>query len=319
MIFVSIAAFCDPWLVHTVRDACAKAAHPKELVFGVFEQDADSRQSELQAVVRRHKAGLRYINVHPVQSRGVCWARSAVFSLYRDEDYLLQIDSHMLFEPNWDQQLLTQYAQLRERSAKPIVTVYPWGFEIEGNKAVIPLPPSDQTTLVMRPAPEGELRPDNVTLVFRTEHVFVREPLPGCHVAGGFLFTSGDFVQQVPYDPYLYFHGEEQSLALRAWTRGWDVWHPPHIPLYHLYKQPNQPHRAHHWHPEWEALRDFKQHELTALAAERLVDLVDGRRDLGVYKLGTQRTLDEYARFAGIHYAQRSFVQDYRDGYSWDA
>ncbi|NBY52132.1 MAG: hypothetical protein EBQ53_00160 [Betaproteobacteria bacterium] len=90
MIFVSIAAFCDPWLVHTVRDACAKAAHPKQLVFGVFEQDADSRQSELQAVVRRHKAGLRYINVHPVQSRGVCWARSAVFSLYRDEDYLLQ-------------------------------------------------------------------------------------------------------------------------------------------------------------------------------------------------------------------------------------
>jgi hypothetical protein len=84
-------------------------------------------------------------------------------------------------------------------------------------------------------------------------------------------------------------------------------------------EQPNQPHRAHHWHPEWEALRDFKQHELTALAAERLVDLVDGRRDLGVYKLGTQRTLDEYARFAGIHYAQRSFVQDYRDGYSWDA
>jgi len=316
VIFVSVAAFCDPWLVQTLRDACAKAADPRQLVFGVFEQDAEPREDELQAVVAEHGAALRYRSVHPAQSRGVCWARAAVGELYADEAYLLQIDSHMLFEPRWDELLLAQYAALRQRSARPIITVYPWGFEIEDGQPVVKIEPSTNTTLVMRPVPEAQMLPDNPTMMFRTEHAFVREPVAGCHVAGGFLFTSGDFVREVPYDPQLYFHGEEQSLALRAWTRGWDIWHPPHIPLYHLYKQPQTEHRAHHWHPEWEALRDFKQADLIAQAAARLADLHYERRDHGEYGLGTARSLADYARFAGIDYRARTFVQEYRADYS---
>jgi len=315
-IFVSVAAFCDPWLVQTVRDACAKAEHPERLVFGVFEQDTDSRQAELQSIVHGHNAKLRYLDVHPAQSRGVSWARSAVFSLYQGEDYLLQIDSHMLFEPQWDRQLLFQYTDLLRTSSKPIISVYPWGFEMRDDVAT-PTPSTSQATLVLRPVPSTVLHPNNVTIRFHAEQVLAHGPVLGCHLAGGFIFTSGDFVQQVPYDPYMYFYGEEQSLSLRAWTKGWDIWHPMKIPIYHLYKQPNQPNRGHHWHVDWESLRDYKHYELTALSTERLVQLVDCQANLGVYGLGAQRTLEEYARFAGINYAQRKFVQEYRDVYTW--
>jgi SAM-dependent methyltransferase len=315
-IFVSVAAFCDPWLLQTVGDACAKASQPAQLVFGVFEQDAEPRQAELQAVVDACGATLRYRQVHPAASRGVCWARAQVGQLYGGEDHLLQIDSHMLFEPGWDAKLLAQHHELLQRSAKPLISCYPWAFEIEDELPVVKVQPSSNTTLVMRPVPDAQLHPDNPTMIFRTEHIFARQPLPGCHVAGGFLFAAGAFVHEVPYDPELYFHGEEQSLALRAWTRGWDIWHVPEMPVYHLYKQPNTAHRAHHWHPEWEALREFSQQELTARAAERLADLLYERRDLGIHGLGTERGLDEYARRFGIDYRARSIDHDFQRIYA---
>jgi hypothetical protein len=315
-IFVSIAAFCDPWLVQTVRDATAKAAEPARLVFGVFEQDAEPREAQLRAVADASGATLRYRQVHPAVSRGVCWARAEVGSLYAGETHLLQIDSHMLFEPGWDAQLLAQHAELLQLSAKPIISCYPWGFEIEDGEPVVRVPPSDTTTLVMRPAPDAAPRVDDPTMIFRTEHIFVRRPLPGCHVAGGFMFADGALMHEVPYDPELYFHGEEQSFAVRAWTRGWDIWHPPQIPLYHLYKQPNTEHKAHHWHPEWEALRDFSWQDLTARAAERLADLLYERRELGVFGLGSARTIDDYAKQFGIDYRARTVERDFQRVYA---
>jgi hypothetical protein len=316
VIFVSVAAFCDPWLPFTVRDACAKAVHPERLVFAVFEQDVRSREVELRAITDGCGAALRYRQVHPVESQGVCWARAAIGEMYGGEPWLLQIDSHMLFEPRWDEQLIAQHAEVGRQSAKPIITCYPWAFEIENGQPTVARPPSSTTTLVMRPVPEARLDPSSATMMFRTEHIAGRTPVRGCHVAAGFVFAQGALLCAAPYDPMLYFHGEEQSLTLRAWTRGWDIWHMPHIPVYHLYKRPHTENRSHHWHPEWEAQREVKHHQRLARAEERLADLLyERRKDLGDFGLGADRSLDDYAVFSGIDYRRRSVVQEYRPGY----
>ncbi len=315
-IFVSVAAFCDPFLTFTLGDAVAKASAPERLVFGVVDQHPHSRREALAPLIG--PAAVRYVHIHPVETRGVCWARSVAFSLYRDETYLLQVDSHTFFEPGWDTQLRELHSALLACSRQPIVSTYPYGFEFENDQPVVKIEVSDKTTLVLRPHPDTALANDTATLRFRAEHVFTRDPVPGCHVAGGFLFAAGELVHQVPYDPYLYFHGEEQSIAVRAWTRGWDIFHPPHIPLFHLYKVPNTEHRNHHWHPKWDQQRDFKYAELRQAADRRLADLLYQRRDLGVYGLGAQRSLAEYARFSGIDYAGRRLVQEYRPEYSFD-
>ncbi len=308
MIFVSVAAFCEPFLEHTLKDAVTKARDPAKLVFSVVDQTPVARRAELAALC--HPAQLRYVHIDPVESRGVCWARSLVFSLYQGESFLLQIDSHMFFEADWDVQLVSQWLALKPLSHKPIISTYPYGFEFEDEKPVVKIKVSNKTTLVLRPHPETRLSDTNATLRFRAEHVFTRKPVPGCHVAAGFLFTAGSFVQEIPYDAQLYFHGEEQSLSVRAYTRGWDIFHPPHIPLFHLYKAPNTAHNTHHWHPEWEKLRDFKFTTLAKHANLRLMDLLFERRDLGCYGLGTTRTLDEFARFSGIDYAKRELVRE---------
>jgi hypothetical protein len=48
-------------------------------------------------------------------------------------------------------------------------------------------------------------------------------------------FYKGSFVKDIPYDPNYYFYGEELSMALRAFTRGYSFFHIPDVPLFHLY------------------------------------------------------------------------------------
>lgn len=311
MIFVSVAAFCDPFLLHTLEDAVAKASQPDQMVFAVVDQHPANRRAELSALCAPAK--LRYVHIDPVESRGVCWARSLAFSFYQSEEFFLQIDSHMHFEQAWDAQILQTWHELRRISPKPIVSTYPYGFEFEDGHAVVKIKVSDQTTLVLRPKPESNLKEQDATLTFRAEHVFVRQPVLGCHIAGGFLFTHGRFIDEVPYDPRLYFHGEEQSLSLRAFTHGWDIFHPPHVPLFHLYKMPNTPHNTHHWHPNWDMQRNVKFTTLTELAKHRVLDLVYQRRDLGPYGLGHERSVEDFARLSGINYLTKSIVHAYQD------
>ena len=63
------------------------------------------------------------------------------------------------------------------------------------------------------------------------------EPLKGHLVAAGFLFSNGNFVKEIPYDPEYYFHGEELAIAVKLFTRGWDVFHIPKTPLFQTSKK----------------------------------------------------------------------------------
>ena len=204
-IFVSVASFCDPLLVPTVRDGVQKAQHPHRLHWAIVDQHPIDRRDELYAVLG--PANLRYLLIDPVQSRGVCWARALVGTLFQDEDYVLQIDSHMLFEPGWDTELVSQMTALRLRSPKPLISIYPYGFEFENDKPVATaVDPAVQ--LVFRVAPQAALAAHDLTLTFQATAVAAsHEALEGFHVAGGFLFAPGSFMLEVPYDPQLYFHG----------------------------------------------------------------------------------------------------------------
>lgn len=305
--FISVASFCDPYLLFTLNSAVTQARYPDRLNLGVVEQSSEPSVAALRASLGA--ATLRYTHIHPVQSRGVCWARSLAFALYQGEDLLLQIDSHTWFEPDWDIKLTENINLLRDWSRRPVLTTYPWGFEFdEAGKPYSKNEADPASTLVLKLKPGATLQPEDARLAFQAVPVSNPSgvPLPGIHVAGGFLLTDGAFVEHVPYDPLLYFHGEEQSLAIRAYTRGWDIFHMPSVPLYHLYKMPKQVSTAQHWNPEWEKQRDFRFSELDRQAKHRLADLLYQRRNLGVYGLGSERSLKDYAAVSGIDYLSRT-------------
>jgi hypothetical protein len=309
-ILVSLASYLDPMLFFTLNEAVSKAQQPDLLRFAVVDQHVENQRAAINALP--YSAQVRYLHVDPQDTLGVSWARNLAFSLYDGEHYLLQIDSHMCFETDWDANLRAQHNQLLARAAKPIISTYPYRFDlVDGVPRFVPS--AGKTALVLRPHPETPLTADNVVLRFIGRHLFTDQAVAGCHMAGGFVFCAGQFVEEVPYDPYLYFHGEEQSLAVRAYTRGWDIFHPTWVPLYHLYKEANTPHETHHWHGQIDAQRAFNSAYLTERAKKRLTQLLCGDGLPGAYGLGSERTLDQFMSFSGIDYRQRT-VKDLYQG-----
>jgi hypothetical protein len=271
-----------------------KASQPSTLRFGVVEQS--HVPSRLQPTFANQ---VRYIHVHSNFSRGVCWARGLAFGLYQNEDFLLQIDSHMLFAPSWDRVLIAWLDHLSLSEPRAVISSYPFAFE-EVNGRVVVSATSGQT-LVMRPKLDSNFGEGSPLLVFEGIPVSSNKPVIGCHLAAGCMFTRGTFVDSVPYDTRLYFHGEEQNLAIRAWTQGWNFFHVPDLPIFHLYKKPDLTAKV-HWNAMDDAARSFRFADLSARSLDRMQNLLVRGQDLGRYGLGTARSLKDFANFSGIDY-----------------
>ena len=123
-IFIQIASYRDPQLIPTIESAIANAKRPKNLVFGISRQfHPDDKFDDLTPYKKDKR--FRILDIPYDQSRGACWARNQLQQLYRDEEYTLQIDSHMRFAPNWDDEMIKMIKQLQKKGyKKPVLTGY---------------------------------------------------------------------------------------------------------------------------------------------------------------------------------------------------
>lgn len=319
-IFISIASYCDPMLRFTIDRAIDMAKNPHLLHFGVVDQHFSS---EATSAINAHDvkpAKLSRIWVNPLQSRGASWARMNAMSLYDGEDWFFQIDSHMDFKRNWDQKLIDWALHLQKDNKNIVISSYPAGFTLdEAGKSVHDAVPLDgvHAHVVAEKFTVGVL---DAYIRFEAHVIKSSKALNGFHLGAGCLFAPGSFVEKFPYDPHYYFHGEEQALAARLYTHGWDIYHIPNLPIFHMYTdtpKPGNPHRKMHWDPSISSGRSFSWQKLQATAMRRLYDLLVGGVDLGAYGLGKQRSLSDYAKFCGIHYPSRTLTADSMRG-RWD-
>jgi hypothetical protein len=131
----------------------------------------------------------------------------------------------------------------------------------------------------------------------------------GRFLGGHFIFTAGKFCTEVPYDPFLYFHGEETSLSVRAFTHGYDIFHPDEPLAWHYYGRSGS---KRHWDDcsMWGELNSWSFSRYKSLLG------VDGAspQDFGPYGLGKQRSLEEYEKFAGVDFRNRKVHIEAREG-----
>lgn len=315
-IFISIASYRDPLLGFTLASAYDNAAHPERLHFAVIDQDTGDTPYPVPKHIPEDQVG--YIKIEAARSRGCCWARSLAMSLYRDEDYYLQVDSHTMFAKNWDDMLVKSMQVCLAHSPLAVISSYPPGFTfIDG----VPTPSNDvQVVNAAVLSPGAVLGNDHPCLVFKNKKINNVGAVHGYHISAGCLFAPGKFVHHIPYDPYLYFNEEEQNIALRLYTHGWDIYHVRGIPLYHLYNTEPQKidagSRRLHWQdstiqhavkPAWWAQVER--------AKARMVTLLWGNsQELGCYGLGSQRSLRDYAEMCGVDYPNRILAQKAFDG-----
>jgi hypothetical protein len=229
-----------------------------------------------------------------------------VISTYvRDEAYFLQIDAHTRFDDGWDDVLIGWMSRLPGSGWRNIISSYPCAFEFDGSAEV--RRPMPGHALVLRPRPEARLEHSHPITSFHAVPTRSAKPIAGCHIGAGCLFAPVRLLSEVPIDPWLYFHGEEQNLAVRAWTRGWNIWHVPDVPLYHWYHTGQG--RPVHWDSADDESRRTRWWEFQQQAERRMSELLYTRADLGVYGLGQSRSLDEFAHFSGLDYARRMLAE----------
>ena len=294
-IFVSIAAYRDAETRNTINDLFAKATHKKRVFVGVLSQ-FDPR-TDLDLLIGQ-RTNVREMVIDSREARGCTWARNLILTqLRKDEEFVLQIDAHSRFDQGWDVRLLEEYQAIGKDNA--VISAYPPAF------------------LIDKPL---DTKPKHIFMKFRDIHtsglpVFLSDvstpvilpdkPRITPAVSAGCLFGPKAVFDKVPYDPYVYFFGEEQSYAIRLYTHGIDVYVPRQTFMYHLYYDPGKDKKNLHWNDSAERTT----RDITCDGVGRVKYILgmsqdfpyDNGKDLPKYGLGSARTVEQWQEFSGFN------------------
>ncbi|HEU4989720.1 MAG TPA: GlcNAc-transferase family protein [Gemmatimonadaceae bacterium] len=306
-IFIQIAAYRDPQLGLTLRDACTQASDPSRLHFCVAWQHGDDECREAVFADLPGAPKLTILDIPHRESRGACWARHQIQQHYQGETYTLQLDSHHRFVSGWDDLCIEMLEGLRADGVpKPLLTAYLPSFDPDNDPAARVSVPWQlefdrfipEGAIFIRPAamPGWEAR---------------TRPLRGRFYSAHFAFTLGAFAREVQHNPEYYFHGEEISIAVRAYTHGYDLFYPHRLVAWHEYTRKG---RAKHWddHSSWWST-NLSSHghnrQLFGMDefAEQPERVAESQR--GPFGFGSARTLEDYERFAGISFRRRAVTR----------
>lgn len=325
-IFVQVASYRDPELIPTLLDLSDKAAQPGSLRAVVCWQHGPDETLEdfwSKGFVPLHVESwsewtvhhlvyratrIELIDVPYMKTRGVCWARHLLQQRYGGERYTLQLDSHHRFILGWDEAVIAMLESLRDESPKPLLTTYLPFYD--------PDHPDTHHSTVPGIMTFHRFSKQGVVLFVNTDLPDWENrsrPVPARFYSAHFAFADGHFAERVQHDPTYFFNGEEISIAARAFTHGYDLYHP-HRPLaWHDYSGRQRPRM-------WQD-HDGKAKQSGAIAQD-WADLDNGAMkrncelfgidgtvaqadDMGKYGFGTERTLADYEAYAGISFAYR--------------
>lgn len=153
-IFISIASFRDSELKFTLRDIFQQAQYPARIYVGIVLQIYDTPEDQElygydqiysstffpfssqynESILPLLHSNIRVLRISAEDSCGPCWARSLAQTLWKDEKYYLQIDSHMRLRRDYDSYLIHIYKQCEEiiqndksqsKHHFPVISTYP--------------------------------------------------------------------------------------------------------------------------------------------------------------------------------------------------
>lgn len=286
-IFVAIASYRDPECQWTVKDLFEAASRPERLQIGICWQFDAEKDQNCFTVPYPRPDQVRVTAVSPQDARGACWAKHQALALRGDEPYVLLIDSHMRFAPGWDDDLIAMLAGIGNPRA--FLSTYPAGY----------VPPNERRYNTPRLTPvkyfQRVMSQDSVLLD-------MAEPMPSHLMAGGYLFGPAALFDEVPYDPHIYFIGEEIAHAARYYTHGWDGYTPHKCLVHHYYARTDAPK---HWGDQKEAwarlnVASYKRVR-HLLGVERTADPT-ALQDIDRYGLGSRRSLVDFQAVIGANF-----------------
>ncbi|MCK5359861.1 MAG: hypothetical protein KAJ95_04500 [Gammaproteobacteria bacterium] len=281
-IFIQIASYRDTELPFTVESAISKARNPDRLRFGICWQYDEETEADLDQYLDDPRFSID--KIHYQQSQGCCWARNRTNLLYQEEFYTLQIDAHMRFANDWDDKMISMLESTGHE--KPLLTTYPPPYTLYKGVETLSEENGVQKLGLKK------LRLDLTTLQEGVRVEQMDRPGKNEFIAAGYLFTLGRFCHEVEYDPNIYFLGEEISLAVRAYTHGYNFYYPHENVIWHRYNHDSPLH--------WTDHKKLSQEKQKAALQRLELLLLGDHSKLGGYGLGTHRSLQQYEQYANI-------------------
>lgn len=282
-IFISLAAYRDPDLFNTVKSFYNNAKYPERLFFSLVSHEGPEINFDFSFIPENQ---ISYNKIDYRLAEGACSGRHLANSLLSEKyKYFLHTDSHSRASTNWDVNLIDYYNFCSSKWGDDyIFTKYPHGFTIDwdenGNGKDV-IDPNNNSMHKVIPVW------DEIECLYLLRWEPIKDLEFGDQVYGfcaNFAFGSSKAFLKAPYDPYIYFLGEEITLGIRLTVKGVKLVAPAINAIWTNYDRDNGK-RNFHWldNQNW-GIRDRS-------ARYRVNDLFH-KKDLGIY--GIQDNLEEY-------------------------
>lgn len=223
-ILIIIPAYEDFDLPRTVEDAIGKAYQPERLRFVIGLQ---YETVDVSWFVDKYKDDDRFTFVnYEISTRpGVNKIRHDLSQHHNGEDYLLLIDSHMVFLGYWDQILINRYSDMQKEFGKnvvwsrpmsPLPTITSETGEIDDLIDWIPALDSNH----MKSDHNGVIRQTQIRGKWNGEP-FAKSSWLTSH----FAFMDARWISEVGIEPNVHQFCEEQLATIRTYISGWDIYY----------------------------------------------------------------------------------------------
>jgi hypothetical protein len=289
-IFVNICSYRDNLLVPTIKSLMETESGRNDITYGIFEQTKleDSLVRKEPTLLKNPK--IKYKRIDPEYSDGVVWARFINSMQLYDEEFQYQIDSHMLFDQDWDHQLILDYNHASEHANtdKVILTAGTKNYDVQGEKITKHTLTDDITVKL------GYYQFDkNLRLHAHGPWVPATEIVtPSIHICAGNFFAPVRWLKDVGYNTKIFFEGEEQTLVLSSILAGYKVFHHRRVRVYHYLRSSNHETKQ-TINPviDWSVIREKQRRSQKAL-----IDYI--------YSID-EKKLEEYRKLTGVDYINR--------------
>jgi hypothetical protein len=232
-IFISIAAYNEKYLKQTIESAQKMAEHPERVFFGINYQSTDGCFEDISSLMNIR---VRHSIVKEPSGWGI--DRLIADSFWKNEDYYLQIDAHMLFEKNWDSGLISAHNKIIEKGfERPIISTFvPW-WSVDENGEILRYEPDSVNCCNVCSYTFGS--PEKYWIEPKrswNSTVCGEDMVEHNTICGHFFFTSSSWLEEVGHDWKFIFIGDEHLTALRSYTRGYRMFSIGKPFIWHLNK-----------------------------------------------------------------------------------
>lgn len=303
-IFIYFSGIDEIDIRQTINSCLENATYPERIHFGILIQYNQYKKDSFKDI-----KNLKQVEVVFDEVLGVGPTRQIASLLHNNETYCLQIDAHMIFNKNWDEEIIKYYKAAKTINDKVIISGYAPSWYRNKNNDIYKQdgPISSSITIVndldRAKQPIVGLMPLSNPIKINDLIIYEQKAI-SCH----FIFSEMNVLNYIFPDPFIIYNGDESTTSLRAISRGYRVYMPQEIILWHLNKMEDNfySNQEKKWQPLFLGKHDNTSlREIRAIQAsyDRVKDIFLGNI-LGFYGAETKEDLEWYNKYIGIDFSE---------------